>query len=237
MRNSDYASYQLNLILDKISTSAISVNRDPSEITLVGASKAQSSLLIRNFHQFGLTNVGENYVKEAIDKQITLTDISIDWHYIGRIQSNKSKLIAENFHWVHGLSNIKHAQQLSKFRQAFISKSNTNESLQVLIQLNLDHEDSKNGLGEKQALELIPEFVDIDCLNFRGFMMIPKKNSNEQSTRATFAQAKSLLEIANQKYGLSLDTLSMGMSNDLEIAIEEGATMVRVGSALFGERQ
>lgn len=226
---SAYAGTQLKQIQARIHKAAVKASRSDAEITLIGASKRQSSELIRAFASHGLSAVGENYLQEAIEKRSELSDTSLSWHFIGQIQSNKTKPIAHHFNWVHGVDRLKIAQRLAK--------QNPNHTpINILLQLNPDAEQSKGGVTVQDAPALCDEIATIEGLVLRGFMMIPKPRENDIEQRAVFASAKELLELTNQRYGLAMDSLSMGMSGDLEAAIAEGSTMVRIGTDLFGAR-
>ena len=226
-RNRDYASKQLNKIRNRIQLAAKSANRDDSEITLIGASKRQKPELIRAFSEAGLRAVGENYLQEAINKQQQLTDIELQWHHIGAVQSNTTRLIAEHFSWVHGVDRFKIAQRLA----------DASNALQLCVQLNVEGEASKGGVSVNAAAELCAQIAELDSIKLRGFMLIPKPRADPTDQRRPFALARETLEQVNQRYGLQMDTLSMGMSGDLEAAIAEGSTMVRIGTDLFGPRE
>jgi len=198
-------------------------------VTLIGASKKQSIESLETFYDAGLKDVGENYLQEGINKQKQLEHTSLNWHFIGSIQSNKSKLIAHHFDWVHGVDRLKIAKRLALYNPKA-------SPIKLLIQLNPDDEDSKAGVNLGVASELANDIAQIDNLELHGFMMIPKARQSEAEQRLVFAKAKELLDIANQRYGLTMNHLSMGMSADLEAAIAEGSTMVRVGTDLFGAR-
>ena len=229
MSNREYASKQLNKIDIRISESMAQHGRAENSVTLVGAAKQQSAEHIEGFVSAGLQNVGENYLNEALTKQPLLEHLSINWHFIGKVQSNKAKLLARHFDTIHGLEKLSHAQKLAKHVP-------DSSSLKVLLQLNLDEEDSKGGVLAHHALELCARISDIDKIKLDGFMLIPKFRQNQNEQRAPFAQARELLEQCNQQLGIRMNTLSMGMSNDLEAAIAEGSTMIRVGTDLFGPR-
>ncbi|MDB4511925.1 YggS family pyridoxal phosphate-dependent enzyme [Arenicella sp.] len=231
MSNRDFASKQLNMIKNRIRCAAISVKRDPTTIKLVGASKQKSAEILRSFYLAGLSNMGENYLQEALVKQAELNDLSIDWHFIGKPQSNKCKTIAQHFDWVHSVDRLKIAQRLAQFRSA-----QEKSPINLLIQLNVDQEQSKGGIAVAQAPSLCAQISDLENVQLRGFMLIPKATDSIDQQRRPFAAARDVLERTNQRYGLGLDTLSMGMSSDLEAAINEGATIIRIGSALFGAR-
>lgn len=229
MSNHDYASTQLAKVLNRIENACTAADRDPSEVRLIGASKKQSPELLRAFSTAGLQHTGENYLQEAIDKQQALSDTALEWHFIGQIQSNKTRVIANHFTWIHGIDRVKIARRIAQ----------QNESAQcpkLLVQINIDDENSKAGVSVADAASLCDQISQLDAVNLVGLMLIPKPQSDADSQRATFAQARELMSLANQQYGLSLHELSMGMSNDIESAIAEGSTMVRVGTALFGAR-
>ena len=197
-----------------------------SDITIVGATKTQTVDTIRQVYQIGVKNIGENYVREAIDKICQLHYLNIVWHFIGRIQSNKCQLIAHNFDWVQTVASFKHAQLLSQYR---VEKN----PLQILIQVNIDNEIQKNGISPEQIFNFAQQIVDLKNIDLRGIMLIPKAQSS--STGQTFKQCQNIfLEL--QKRFATVDTLSMGMSNDFALAIENGATMIRLGTGLFGSR-
>jgi len=230
MCNRDFASKHLNKILNRINLAAERANRDPSEITLVGASKQQTSDLLKTFIYSGLTDLGENYLQESLTKQQELKDAKINWHFIGRLQSNKCKVIAEHFNWVHTIDRLKVANALAKARPTDLQPIN------ILVQLNVDDEESKGGISVKHAYQLCDEVTELEGVNLRGFMLIPKPRIDLSEQRRPFSIAKETMESVNQRLGIQLNTLSMGMSNDLEAAILEGSTMIRVGSDLFGPR-
>lgn len=217
---------QLANITRRIAAAAKQSDRSPQDITLVGASKKQSAELMQYFFDAGLSNVGENYLQEAIDKQSKLVANDLNWHFIGQIQSNKTSLIAEHFDWVHGVDRLKIAQRLA----------NSNKNIKLLIQLNPDNETSKGGVSLNNAADLCAQISELDGIQLRGFMMIPAPRNSSAEQRAVFASARELLDSTNQQFGLKMDTLSMGMSGDLEAAIIEGSTMVRIGTDLFGAR-
>lgn len=229
MSNRDFASKQLNKIQNRISIAAASANRDPSSISLIGAAKQQSTELVRAFSDQGLAHIGENYLNQGLEKQQALSDLELTWHFIGAIQSNKTRDIARYFDWVHSIDRLKIAERLN--RQAPAGKR-----LQLLLQINVDDEASKAGVTPAQTPQLCDEIAQLPTLDLRGFMLIPMARSDFDAQRKPFAQARQLLDSCNQRYGLSMDSLSMGMSNDLEAAIAEGSTMVRIGTDLFGPR-
>jgi pyridoxal phosphate enzyme (YggS family) len=229
MSNLDYAAKQLNKIRNRINDAAQAVGRDAASIRLIGASKVQTSELIADFATEGLLDIGENYLQEAIEKKAHLSLYDLQWHFIGRIQSNKTKLIAQHFDWVHGVDRLKIATRLGE-------QSSRAEPMNILVQVNLDVEQSKSGVVPSEVAELCDQISQHSNVNLRGFMTIPKPRSDFDSQKVAFHTAHELMLSTNQRYGLALDQLSMGMSNDLEAAIAAGSTMIRVGTALFGAR-
>lgn len=229
MSNSDYAKQKMTSVLARVHQACKASQRKPETVTLIGASKKQNIDLINKFVESGLHDLGENYLQEAIDKQHQSPSLNANWHFIGQIQSNKTKLIAEHFAWVHGVDRLKIAKRLA-------TQHGRKSPINLLIQLNPDNEESKGGVPICAAAELCQQIAEIDGAMLRGFMMIPQARRDQDQQRAVFAQARTLLESCNQRYGLNLDHLSMGMSGDLEAAIAEGSTMVRIGTDLFGAR-
>jgi len=234
MCNREFSSKQLNKIKNRIKTAALRAHRDPADINLIAASKQQSSSKVRDFNAAGLTQFGENYLQEALHKQQNLASCKINWHFIGQIQSNKCKAIAQNFSWVHTVDRLKIAERLARFRLEHETLSN--HPLNILLQINIDQEASKAGISVDSAAMLCNKISELKGINLRGFMLIPQRRLNYEQQKRPFALARSTLELINQQQGLNLDTLSMGMSADLEAAISEGATMIRVGTDLFGPR-
>lgn len=233
MSQQQYARAKLHAVRSRISKICLEQRRSLNSVKLIGASKKQSPDLIREFLNLGLEDLGENYLQEGISKIESLIEPTPTWHFIGQIQSNKTKLIANNFDWVHGVDRLKIATRLAK--------QNTREqSVKILLQLNLDDEHSKGGVSQSQAPELAnqiaQEIESIGGAELRGFMTIPKARNTYSEQTATFAKARNVLELTNQQFGIGLTELSMGMSGDLEAAIAEGATMVRIGTDLFGPR-
>ena len=191
------------------------------EVQLIAVSKTRSNSEIQEAVNAGQVHFGENYLQESLDKISFFKERELIWHFIGPIQSNKTALIAENFDWVHSVDRLKIAKRLSDQRDPSLGKLN------ILIQINIDEEQTKSGLLLKDVNEIISEVSDLPNLSLRGFMCIPSPENS----------AKSFSEMADliSKYPF-LDTLSMGMSSDLEFAIQNGATMVRVGADIFGPR-
>ena len=204
------------------------VNQD-GQVCLVAVSKTQSSEKVREAYQAGQHAFGENYLQEALNKQVELADLKIEWHFIGPIQSNKTQPIAQHFSWVHGVDRLKIAQRLSDARPLDLPP------LQICLQVNISGEASKSGVAPQELLDLVQAIRALPNLTLRGLMTIPEPTDDEALQRQQFKQMRYLLNDLN-KQGFMLDTLSMGMSSDYKIAIEEGATIVRIGSAIFGAR-
>ena len=234
MSQPQYAQEKLLAIQERIKRAVLTANREPNCIRLIGASKQQTPELIGEYLELGLHNLGENYLQEAVTKIESLSSFKPNWHFIGQIQSNKTKVIAEHFHWVHGVDRLKIAKRLA-------AQNTQQRSLKLLIQLNLDDEHSKAGIALTDAPALADEIAqhiaEDGKAELRGFMAIPKARKSKSDQAAIFAKARELLSTTNQRYGLQMDQLSMGMSGDLEAAIQEGATMVRIGTDLFGTRK
>ena len=223
-------NHSLSQLQKQIQTAANAAGRKASDITLLGVSKKQSDEKIIAAAQLGLRDFGENYLQEALTHQQTLNEFAINWHFIGPIQSNKARNIAENFSWLHSLDRLKVAERLNHYRPAHLPPLN------VCVQINLDNETSKSGVNKEQLDDLCLSLQALRRLKLRGLMLIPEARENYDEQRSIFAQARHCLNKLNDKYNMKLDTLSMGMSADLDAAIAEGATIVRIGSALFGER-
>ena len=191
------------------------------EVQLIAVSKTRSNSEIQEAVNAGQVHFGENYLQESLDKISFFKERELIWHFIGPIQSNKTALIAENFDWVHSVDRLKIAKRLSDQRDPSLGKLN------ILIQINIDEEQTKSGLLLKDVNEIISEVSDLPNLSLRGFMCIPSPENSGKS----FSEMSDLIS----KYPF-LDTLSMGMSSDLELAIQNGATQVRVGTDIFGPR-
>lgn len=210
----------------RIREAAQAVARDPDEVRLLAVSKTQPAGAIREASDAGQRDFGENYLQEALEKQADLRDLSLCWHFIGPIQSNKTKLIAEHFDWVHSVDRLKIAQRLSDQRPPELPPLN------VCLQVNVSGEASKSGCEPLDVPELAQAIAALPRLRLRGLMAIPEPTDDPAEQRAAFARLRQLQSELN----LDLDTLSMGMSQDLEAAIAKGATWVRIGTALFGAR-
>lgn len=198
-------------------------HRTPNSVTLLAVSKNQSIEKIHNVFDLGQTRFAENYVQEAIEKQNALSDLAIEWHFIGTIQSNKTKLIATHFDWVHSVNRFDIAQRLNNARDE-------KNPLNICIEVNIDDETTKSGVSSQDVFSLAEKIKSLPNLRLRGLMVIPQKN-HVDAFKKTAALQQELI-----RSGFLLDTLSMGMSADFEAAIAAGSTMVRIGTAIFGER-
>lgn len=199
---------------------------------LLAVSKGQNSQALRLAWQAGLSNFGENYLQEALEKIAALDDIDPCWHFIGPIQSNKTQGIARHFSWVHSIERIKIARRLNQQRPEHLPPLN------VCIQVNIDREASKSGIDPEHCLELALAINDLPRLKLRGLMIIPQQHDQLKEQRQPYRRAAELLDSLKKSSAAltSLDTLSMGMSGDMPAAIAEGTTIVRVGTAIFGPR-
>jgi len=203
--------------------------RDPGTVRLLAVSKTFGVDAVAAAHAAGQTAFGENYIQEAVDKITALAHVPLEWHCIGPIQSNKTRLVAEHFHWAHTVDRLRIAQRLSEQRPAHLAP------LQVCIQVNVDGGPTKSGVTPDAALALAQAVAALPRLRLRGLMCIPELAPDFVAACEVFARARGLFDQLNAT-GMGLDTLSMGMSADLEAAIASGSTMVRVGSAIFGAR-
>jgi hypothetical protein len=219
----------LQTVRERIAAACLAAGRDPQAVRLLAVSKTFSAAAVAEAHAAGQTAFGENYIQEALEKMAALRQLPLEWHCIGPIQSNKSRLVAEHFDWVHTVERLKIAQRLSEQRPAHLPP------LQVCIQVNVDAGASKSGVAPQEALALVQAVAALPRLRLRGLMCIPEPAPDFESARAVFARAKTLFDELNRA-GLQLDTLSMGMTADLEAAIHAGSTLVRVGTAIFGRR-
>ena len=223
-------STQLSAVRQRIRAACLAAGRPLDAVTLLAVSKTFGAESVRAAFEAGQTAFGENYIQEALGKITALRQLPIEWHCIGPIQSNKTRLVAEHFDWVHTVDRLKIAQRLSEQRPADLAP------LQVCIQVNVDGGPTKSGVVPLDALALAQAVAALPRLRLRGIMCIPEPAPGFDAACAVFKRASDLLEDLKAQ-GLALDTLSMGMSADLEAAIASGSTMVRVGSAIFGTRQ
>ncbi|WP_018153175.1 YggS family pyridoxal phosphate-dependent enzyme [Leeia oryzae] len=203
--------------------------RNPAEIQLLAVSKTFPADAIRDAWAAGQRAFGENYVQELASKCETLQDLPVEWHFIGPLQSNKTRIIAEHAHWIHSVDRLKIAERLSAQRP------DNMPPLNVCLQVNISQEDSKSGVNVADVAPLAHAIARLPKLTLRGLMCIPAPCNDLAQQRAPFAALKQLLQQL-QSEGLAVDTLSMGMSSDMPAAIQEGATIVRVGTAIFGAR-
>lgn len=224
----DWAS-RLDAVRARIADAAERHGRSASNITLLAVSKTFPIEAVNAVATAGQTAFGENYAQEGVDKACARPDLT--WHFIGPIQSNKTRGIAEHFSWVHSVDRLKIAERLAAQRPSSLSP------LQICLQVNISNEASKSGCLPDEALTLCRSIARLSNLQLRGLMAIPEATGDTAAQRRHFAALRQLLNAINiAEPSLSLDTLSMGMSDDLEAAIAEGATIVRIGSAIFGQR-
>ena len=211
---------------ERIHAAARAAQRDPASIGLLAVSKTKPASDLREAHAAGMRDFGENYLQEALAKQLELADLPLIWHFIGPIQSNKTRAIAEHFDWVHSVDRLKIAQRLSEQRPAELPPLN------ICIQVNVSGEASKSGCAPADLPALAQAIAALPNLTLRGLMAIPEPTDDSEEQNAAFAAVRQLQD----QLQLPIDTLSMGMSHDLEAAIAQGATWVRIGTALFGAR-
>jgi len=216
----------IELVSSRIRAAALAANRDEHSVQLLAVSKTKPAQALRDAYAAGLRDFGENYLQEALGKQLELADLPLIWHFIGPIQSNKTRAIAEHFAWVHSVDRLKIAQRLSEQRPADLPPLN------ICIQVNVSGEASKSGCSPADLPALANAISALPHLKLRGLMAIPEPTEDRSAQDAAFAAVQNLQASLN----LPLDTLSMGMSHDLESAIAQGATWVRIGTALFGAR-
>ncbi|MGQ3821999.1 YggS family pyridoxal phosphate-dependent enzyme [Pseudomonas alliivorans] len=216
----------ISTLEQRIRTASLAAQRDPASVGLLAVSKTKPSSALREAYAAGLRDFGENYLQEALGKQAELADLPLCWHFIGPIQSNKTRAIAENFAWVHSVDRLKIAQRLSEQRPEGL------EPLNICIQVNISGEASKSGCTPEDLPALAAAISALPRLKLRGLMAIPEPTEDQAEQAAAFAAVRTLQDHLD----LPLDTLSMGMSHDLEAAIAQGATWVRIGTALFGAR-
>ena len=220
----------LQAVRARIARAAAAVGRDPSTVALLAVSKTHSAAMVAQALDAGQRAFGENYVQEAVEKMDALSGKGVEWHLIGPLQSNKTRLVAERFDWVHTFESEKIARRLSDQRLAGMAPLN------VLIQVNVSGEASKSGVSPEDVGPLAGAIAGQPRLRLRGLMAVPESTANLLLRRSRFSELKRLFEDLTRN-GFDLDTLSMGMSEDMESAIAEGATMVRIGTAIFGARQ
>jgi pyridoxal phosphate enzyme (YggS family) len=223
----------LQAVRARIDAACGAAGRPDDSVQLLAVSKTWPAADVAEAVVAGQRRFGENYVQEALEKQSgleQLTQESVEWHFIGPLQSNKTRSVAEHFDWVHSVDRLKIAQRLSEQRPV------GRDPLQVCVQVNVSGEDSKSGCAPEYALALAQAVAQLPNLRLRGLMAIPEPTDDRAVQARRFAQVRVLFE-ACLRAGLAVDTLSMGMSHDLEAAIMQGSTLVRIGTAIFGERQ
>jgi hypothetical protein len=225
----DTIEKRLQAVKSRIAAACTAAGRDPRDIVLVAVGKTFPAESLRAAHAAGQRDFGENQVQEALAKIERLRDLDLVWHFIGPVQSNKTRAVAEHFDWVHSIDRLKIAERLSAQRPAALAP------LQVCVQVNVSGEASKSGVPPLEAPALARAVAGLPRLRLRGLMAIPEPTTDMALARRRFETVRDLAAQLVRE-GLALDTLSMGMSDDLEAAIAAGATMVRVGSAIFGPR-
>ncbi|CAG9249286.1 YggS family pyridoxal phosphate-dependent enzyme [Paraburkholderia unamae] len=224
-------SHNLEAVRERIAAAARNAGRDPQSVELLAVSKTFPAQDVRAAHAAGQRAFGENYVQESVDKIEALADLraGLEWHFIGPLQSNKTRPVAERFDWVHSVDRLKIAERLSAQRPAGMAPLN------VCLQVNVSGEASKSGVTPQEAQQVARQIAALPNLRLRGLMSIPEPETSLEAQRAPHRQLRELFDALCAE-GLALDTLSMGMSADLEAAVLEGATIVRVGTAIFGAR-
>jgi len=219
----------LEQVCSRINAAEKAAGRTLGIVQLIAVSKTRSANEVRKAVAAGALHIGENYLQEALDKQAELGDVDIIWHFIGPIQSNKTNAIANHFDWVHSVDRLKIAKRLNDQR------NEGKEPLNICIQVNVSNEATKSGVSLAELPELAAQIATLPHLKFRGLMAIPSPDQSDAALAADFERIQQSLDKLNQS-GLAVDTLSMGMSGDIEMAIAAGSTMVRVGTAIFGPR-
>jgi PLP dependent protein len=226
----DTIEKRLQAVKSRIAATCAAVGRNPRDIVLVAVGKTFPAADLRAAHVAGQRDFGENQVQEAVAKIELLRDLGLVWHFIGPVQGNKTRAVAERFDWVHAVDRLKIAERLSAQRPAVLPP------LQLCVQVNVSGEASKSGVAPAETLALARAVASLPRLRLRGLMTIPEPTTDMALARQRFETVRDL-QAGLVRDGLALDTLSMGMSDDLEAAIAAGATMVRVGSAIFGPRR
>ena len=218
-------------LLQRLRTAEKRFDRPNNSVRLVAVSKTYPARDIRTVAQEGQQDFGENQVRDALAKFPELGDLNRTWHFIGPIQSNKCRDIAQNFDWIHSVERLKIARRLSELRPMEM------EPLNILLQVNLQNEATKAGISPHAVSELAATVLELPNIRLRGLMAIPAPENDFDRQRSIFSHLRELQERTSQQLGISLDCLSMGMTDDLEAAVAEGATHVRIGTAIFGPRQ
>ena len=219
----------IRAVRERMARAAAQAGRSAQSVTLLAVGKAQPAQMVRAAASCGIADFGESYLQEALEKLAALRDLPLTWHFVGRLQSNKTRPVAESFAWVHGVDRLKLAERLSAQRPPHAAPLN------VCLQVNLAGEASKSGVTAAELPALAAAVAPLPRIRLRGLMCIPPEEADPERQRAWFGQLRQLFGALNDS-GAGLDTLSMGMSGDFEAAILEGATLVRIGTALFGPR-
>ncbi|HED33502.1 MAG TPA: YggS family pyridoxal phosphate-dependent enzyme [Gammaproteobacteria bacterium] len=220
----------LQHIQENIAQLSQKYRRNPASIQLLAVSKTKPAEFIRAAFDAGQTRFGENYLQEALSKMQSLKDLPIEWHFIGAIQSRKTRELAEHFDWVHSVDRLKIAQRLNEQRPATLTPLN------ICLQINISEETSKSGLNINEVESIVDQIAPLPNLCLRGLMAIPARENTLNKQREAFSRMRLILQTLQNRHP-DLDTLSMGMSADMEAAIAEGSTLLRIGTAIFGARQ
>ncbi|MCP4595194.1 YggS family pyridoxal phosphate-dependent enzyme [Neptuniibacter sp.] len=216
-------------VRQQIKSSLEKTDRESSSVMLLAVSKTRPAEDLRQAYAEGQRDFGENYLQESLEKITALQDLDISWHFIGPLQSNKTKAVAENFNWMHTVDRLKIAQRLSDQRPSNLPPLN------ICVQVNISQEQSKSGVLPSELPELIAKISELPNICVRGLMAIPKATENQKEQQQAFARMQTLLTLLQETHP-EMDTLSMGMSGDMDAAIAEGSTIVRIGTAIFGAR-
>ena len=228
--NTNLPGVRYRELVHRLKAAETRFNRIPDSVCLVAVSKKQASDSIRTINSLGQNDFGENQLQESLVKIKELSDIDLSWHFIGAIQTNKCKDLAANFNWIHSIDRLKIADRLSDFRPM------ASTPLNIFLQVNLQREPTKSGVDPADLLQLASEVVRLPNLRVRGLMTIPKPDPNFEQQRQIFKELRQMQFELNQALNLNLQCLSMGMTNDLEAAVAEGATHIRIGTGVFGSR-
>ncbi len=221
---------RLNFVRKRIEDACISAGRQPDEVSLLAVSKRHPAQKVAEFSRLGVIAFGENQLQEALKKQHELAELKLEWHFIGTIQSNKTRAIAENFQWVQSVDRERTLKRLSSQRPGSLGPLN------ICLQVNINNEAQKAGASPGDILRLAELAESLDHIRLKGLMAIPRMTRDPDEQRESFRLVRVLFEEMKSK-GHDIDTLSMGMSADLEVAVSEGSTMVRIGTDLLGARQ
>jgi len=217
-------------VKEEVAEAARGCGRNPEDVTIVAVSKIHPAASIRALHASGQLDFGENYVQEAQAKQETLADLELRWHFIGGLQSNKAKFVAGKFALVHSVDSLKLAKMLHK------KASERGKVQDILVQVNIAEEEQKSGIHENNLFEMMDEVIGLDALRIVGLMTMPPFFDEPERARPVFARLRELRDKLEPKLNMKLPHLSMGMTGDFVPAVEEGATLVRIGTKIFGPR-